>query len=66
MCTEHTAGDRDTTLMTAKEVSAKLGISESFLWRRIKRKKFPPPLHIGRSAKWPTYVVDEWIMEAAK
>ncbi len=63
MSTPKQATERNCTLMNTKEVSKKLGISERFLRMMVVRDSFPSPLRIGRLTKWPTYVVDDWIME---
>ena len=48
-------------LMGKKEVTGMLGISERSLELLVKRRQFPPPLRLGKTARWARPVVEGWL-----
>lgn len=40
-------------LLTGKEVADIFGIHHVTVWRSVREGKLPPPLKLGRSARWP-------------
>jgi excisionase family DNA binding protein len=50
-----------TTLLSAEEVAAMLGVSERTLWRLLSAGKFPEPVRFGRSTRWRPADVKDWI-----
>ena len=49
------------TLLTRKEAAERLAISKRTLEREIARGKFPRPLKIGRSSRWPASDVLQYL-----
>ena len=50
-----------TTLLSAEEVAAMLGVSERTLWRLLSAGKFTEPVRFGRSTRWRLADVKDWI-----
>lgn len=50
-----------TVLIPAGDVAAMLGVSERTLWRLLSAGKMPEPVRIGRSTRWRSAEVREWI-----
>ena len=49
-------------LLRPKEVSAKIGLSKTTIWRAVRVGDFPCPLRLsGRAVGWLEAEVDEWI-----
>ena len=50
-------------LLRAREVCARVGVSRGHLYRLMRRSidPFPQPIHVGRSARWPSNEVQAWI-----
>lgn len=48
-------------LLRLPEVLRRTGLSRTSVWRLAQRGDFPPPVHFGRSAFWPSDAVDTWI-----
>ena len=50
-------------LLPAREVCRRLGVSRGHLYRLMRRSvaPFPRPIHVGRSARWPSTEVQAWI-----
>ena len=53
------------SLLTSREVCARVGVSRPHLYRLMKRLEhpFPAQIHIGRCARWVSSEVDRWIEE---
>ncbi len=49
-------------LMNKKEVAAKFGICERSVELLVKRRQFPPPLRLGKSARWAKPAVEKWFL----
>jgi prophage regulatory protein len=45
---------------TVKQVMERTGLSRSTLWRLVKKGGFPPPIKIGKSARWRESDLDAW------
>ncbi|MBI4923004.1 MAG: helix-turn-helix domain-containing protein [Devosia nanyangense] len=52
-------------LLTHKETARQLGISPSKLFGLVADKKFPAPIHIGRSARYLDSEVNNWVAARA-
>ena len=50
-------------LMTAQELAEVLKISSRQIWRLRSSGKLPPPMNIGRSVRWDTATIREWISQ---
>ena len=48
-------------LVGKKDVTSWLGISERTLEQMVRRRQFPPPLRLGKTARWARDVVDAWL-----
>jgi excisionase family DNA binding protein len=48
-------------LISAEEVAKLIHVSERTLWRLLSAGKFPQPVRIGRSTRWRSAEVREWI-----
>ncbi len=44
--------DHPVRLIDIKTVEQIVGCRKTVLYERIKRREFPPPCHVGRSARW--------------
>jgi excisionase family DNA binding protein len=53
--------DQQTLLVTADVVAAMLNVSERTLWRLLSAGKVPQPVRFGRSTRWRTAEVRDWI-----
>ena len=52
------------TMLTCKQLTAKLGISRSTLYRLLLKGLFPKPVRIGpRGRRWPESAIREWLAE---
>jgi predicted DNA-binding transcriptional regulator AlpA len=49
------------TLLTIKQVSARVSLSKFSIYRRMKDEKFPKPLVIGGSHRWVEETLDAWL-----
>ena len=51
------------SLLCARDVCALLTMSRGHLYRLMRRedRPFPQPIHVGRSARWPSNEVAAWI-----
>jgi len=48
-------------LLTRDEAAQRLAVSKRTLEREIARGKFPRPLKIGRSSRWPASDVSQYL-----
>lgn len=48
-----------------KGVRDRVGLHPATIYAEIKAKRFPAPVKLGRSSRWPESEIDEWI-EARK
>ena len=50
-------------LLRSRDVCAVIGVSRGHLYRLMRRPDhpFPQPIHVGRSARWPSLEVAAWI-----
>ena len=53
-------------LLTLSDVENCTGFRKSSLYAFISNKKFPPPIKIGRSSRWLSSEVQDWIYKLAK
>lgn len=49
-------------LLTIREVRAKVHMSMSWIYARIREGTFPSPIRLGFSARWPESEIDAWIV----
>lgn len=50
-------------LLKLSDVEAKTGFKKTWIYARVKAGKFPAPIHIGVSSRWPESLIDEWIAQ---
>ena len=50
-------------LLTLRDVEHFTGFRKSSLYSLIANKRFPPPIKIGRSSRWPSSEISDWIQE---
>ncbi|MBW4204299.1 AlpA family phage regulatory protein [Enterobacter cloacae subsp. cloacae] len=50
-------------LMDLKEVCKAVGFKKGSIYSWMKAGKFPKPIKIGRSVRWVSTEVEEWIAE---
>lgn len=48
-------------LMGKQEVCQLLGVCERTLEKMLARCEFPPPLRLGKTARWSREVVEHWL-----
>lgn len=48
-------------LETVRTVAKRLSVSERQIWKLLAAGKFPKPIRLGRSVRWPTAQIDDWI-----
>ena len=48
-------------LLSLNRLQEYVGFGRSHLYALISKGKFPPPVKIGRSSRWPLQEVDDWI-----
>src|SRR5690606_11994103 len=51
----------ETRLIGKPEVQALLSISERTLENLVRRRRFPPPLRLGKTVRWAEPVVQSWL-----
>lgn len=50
-------------LLTLRDVEHFTGFRKSSLYSLIANKRFPPPIKIGRSSRWPSSEISDWVQE---
>ena len=50
-------------LLTLRDVEHFTGFRKSSLYSLIANKRFPPPIKIGRSRRWPSSQISDWVQE---
>ncbi|EMC9754395.1 AlpA family phage regulatory protein [Enterobacter cloacae] len=53
----------NTTLMRIEQVCFVTGFKKPTIYEWMRKGKFPRPIKIGRSARWPSCDVERWIAE---
>lgn len=48
-------------LLTVREVSAKLSMSQRWVYKQIRSGGFPAPIRLGFSSRWVEGEVDAWV-----
>lgn len=49
-------------IITAREVSKRVGLSRTSVWRLVKRGDFPPPLRLSSQRRgWIDREISEWL-----
>lgn len=48
-------------LLNKEAVTTKLGVCARTLENLVTRGEFPPPVHLGKRARWDKAVVDRWL-----
>lgn len=48
-------------LLTVQQVAEMVALSVSQVYALVAKGEFPPPVHIGRSARWATAEVHNWV-----
>lgn len=51
-------------LLSKVAVTERLGISERTLEKLVRAHRFPPPLRLGKEARWDGVVVETWLEQA--
>ena len=49
------------TLVTVKEVAEMLSVSQRQVWRLNSLSEMPSPIRIGRSVRWDSEVLRNWV-----
>ena len=50
-------------LLTLRDVKHFTGFRKSSLYSLIADKRFPRPIKIGRSSRWPSSEISDWVQE---
>jgi|GEM_PF-1263064 len=50
-------------LLTIKEVSEIIGFNPDWIYKNIAANKFPKPEKIGRSSRWKSTTIQEWLIQ---
>lgn len=50
-------------LLTLRQVSSKVGVSGTTIYRRMQDSNFPRPRQIGASVRWALSEVEAWISQ---
>ena len=50
-------------LLTLRDVEHFTGFRKSSLYSLIADKRFPPPIKIGRSSRWASSEISDWVQE---
>lgn len=50
-------------LSSVAEICERLRCNRITVWRMVRDRKFPKPIHIGSRTFWPTADVDAWLAE---
>lgn len=50
-------------MLRVQEAAWMASISVRTLWRLVSGRKFPPPIYIGRCARWRRADVEKWIAD---
>lgn len=56
-----TVSDTLDPLLAGKDIWSALRISPAKFYKLVAEGEIPPPLKIGRAARWKTSVIDRWI-----
>jgi excisionase family DNA binding protein len=56
----------DRLLLTIRDVSKLLGISQRAIWGWANDGKFPPPLELGRLRRWRREDIEAWLARQAE
>ena len=55
-------GSHSDTMLRAAEVMARVGLSRTTIWRRVRAGTFPAPVELGEnSIGWPENLITSWI-----
>lgn len=49
----------DERLLSLREITARYGVSRATIYAWINLGKFPAPVKLGRSSRWPKSVIDD-------
>jgi len=63
---ENSFSNSNIRLITMDVVEADLTVCRSKIYQMIKDGHFPPPIKFGRSARWISTEVQEWIHDQAQ
>ena len=50
-------------MMTVSDLAVSLRISVRSVWRQVSSGKLPPPIHVGRQARWPVKTIQKWFSD---
>ena len=50
-------------LLTLRDVEHFTGFRKSSIYSLIADKRFPPPIKIGNSSRWPSSEISDWVQE---
>lgn len=56
-------GTTQVSLLSIKQVIARVSLSAPTIYRRIRCGEFPAPIAIGVNSRWPSDRIDAWIAE---
>lgn len=58
--------NKETDLLTAKEVLRRIPVSQSTFQRWINSGYFPAPVQMARRNFWPSHIVEAWIQRTSE
>ena len=50
-------------LLNVQQVAEMVALSTSQVYSLVAKGDFPPPVHIGRSARWATAEIETWVTD---
>ena len=51
------------TLLPLRKLESVIGFRKSKIYQLIESGEFPPPIKIGRSSRWPSSEISDWVQE---
>ena len=51
------------TLVPLRQLESIVGFRKSKIYQLIESGEFPPPIKIGRSSRWPSSEISDWVQE---
>lgn len=58
--------NKEERLLQLKEVIQKTGMSKTFIYDKMRAGQFPNMIKIGRSTRWQSAKVDDWIQQSSQ
>jgi prophage regulatory protein len=50
-------------LLPLRQLESVVGFRKSKIYQLIESGEFPPPIKIGRSSRWPSSEISDWVQE---